>query len=182
VCYHLAPPCCCGPFTGCQVAAVLVWPVMWTNQGLPCVSGRSDWVKEYSTTWHGLGEVDQWGAATWHKWDPLVRHVGPTWVRWTNEVLTRDTDMLRWPNEVLTRGILSLSLLWFCVCMFEISNLHPAVYLSPSCTQISPWLNLSPWSAYLICFIFSEFILIASLIQKSWNFYQKSLNSWWSPL
>jgi hypothetical protein len=126
---------------------------MWTNQGLPCVSRRSDWVKEYSATWHGLGEVDQWGAAMWHKWDPLVRYAGPTWVRWTNEVLTRGTDMLRWPNEVLTRGILSL--LWFCMCMFEIPNLHPAVYLSPKLHPDKSLIESQP----LIC-LFNLFYLL----------------------
>jgi hypothetical protein len=52
-------PCYCVPLTGCQVATVLMWPVMWTNQGLPCVSGWYDMVEGCSATWHGLGEVDQ---------------------------------------------------------------------------------------------------------------------------
>jgi hypothetical protein len=127
-------PHCCVPLICCQVAVMLMWPVMWTNQGLSCAFGWSDWVKEYSATWHGLGEVDQWGAATWHKWDPLVRYVGPTWVRWTNEVLIRGTDMLKWPNEVLTRGTLSFSSLILCVYVWDpqfapssvsIPKLHP---------------------------------------------------------
>jgi hypothetical protein len=48
------------------VADVVMWPVIWTNELLPCVSGRSDWVRECSAVWQGLGEVDQWGADTWH--------------------------------------------------------------------------------------------------------------------
>jgi hypothetical protein len=160
----------CAPFTHCQVAIVLMWPMMWPNQIWPCVS---IW---WSGCWHGplvdchvawvgptcqicgthMGEVDQWGADTWHWHAEVVQWGADTWH--------------------------SLSLLWFCMCMFEIPNLHPAVHLSPSCTQISPWLNLSPWFTYLICFIFSEFILIAPVIKKSWIFHQKSLNSWWLPL
>jgi hypothetical protein len=168
--WHL--PCCCGPFIGCQVAAVLMWPVMWTNQGLPCVSGKSDWVKEYYATWHGLGEVDQWGADTWHKWDPHG---------WGGPMRCWHVALTCWGGPMRCwHATPSFSLLWFCMCMFEIPNLHPAVYLSPSCTQISPWLNLSHWLIHLICFMSSEFISIAPLIQKSWNFHQKSLNSWWS--
>jgi hypothetical protein len=99
------------------------------------------WVRlTYQICGTHMGEVDQWGADTWHWHVEVVQWGADTWH--------------------------PLSLLWFCMCMFEIPNLHLAVHLSPSCTQISPWLNLSPWSAYLICFIFSEFILIAPLIQK----------------
>jgi hypothetical protein len=111
--------------------------------------------------------------------------VGPTWLRWTNEVLTRGTDTPRWPNKVLTRGILSLSLSLFSdyvsVC------LRSPVWTQMSlCPQVAPrWTLDWIWAldlSFFICFIFSEFILIAPLIQKSWNFHQKSLNSWWSPL
>jgi hypothetical protein len=121
------------------------------------------WLLTWTTGWlprgmsgTHMGEVDQWGADMWHWHAEVVQWGADTWH--------------------------PLSLLWSCMYMFEIPNLHPAVHLSPSCNQISPWLNLSPWSAYLICFILFEFILIAPLIQKSWNFHQKSLNSWWSPL
>jgi hypothetical protein len=127
------------------------------------------------------------------------------WVRWTNGVLTRGTsgthlsDMwdphgwggpMRYWHVALTcwGGPMrcwhvshTLSSLILCVYVWDpqfaprwvsVPKLHPELL----------WLNLSPWLIHLICFIFPEFILIAPLIQKSWNFYQKSLNSWWSSL
>jgi hypothetical protein len=69
-----------------------------------------------------------------------------------------------------------------CACMFGTPSLHPEVLLSPSCTQRGLDQISALWSAYLICFIFSDFILIAPLVQKSCNFHHKSLNSWSSPL
>jgi hypothetical protein len=47
-----------------------------------------------------------------------------------------------------------------------ISKLYPERSPSPNCTRRSLWSNLNYWSIHLICFIFSEFILIAHLVQK----------------
>jgi hypothetical protein len=104
--------------------------------------------------------------------------VGPTWLRWTNGALTRGTEVAQWNADTCH----TLSLLWFCVYMFGISSLHPHESLSPSCTQGCLDQILALDLSFLICFIFPEFILIAPLIQKLWNFHQKSLNSWWSSL
>jgi hypothetical protein len=127
--------------------------------------------------------MDQWVSATWHMWGPLVRYPTPRWgppvLTWTNEIVTRGSCLLTWPTLVLPRGTPSL-LFCFVFSVLLIPSLHPRLLLSPSCTQRGLWSNLSPWSAYLICFIFSEFILIAPLVQKFWNFHQKSLNLWWS--
>jgi hypothetical protein len=80
VCCRLAPPLllwtihrlpsgsCADVACDVDQSGLATWPV----------KGKSDGVKEYYATWHGLGEVDQWGADTWHKWDSLVRYVGPT--------------------------------------------------------------------------------------------------------
>jgi hypothetical protein len=148
-----------------------IYLVMWWLEMLPCVIG--------------LGEVDHWMTATWH-WGGA--HLsgdsclgGAHLLAWTNEMLTHGTVMLRWPSEVLTRGTLSLFSDSVCACLRSPVCTQMSL-CPPSCTQMNPWLNLSPWSPFLICFIFSEFILIAPLIQKSWNFHQKSLNSWWSSL
>jgi hypothetical protein len=172
--------------------------LMWLHTVLPCVSWGP------TLCWCGLlrlchvvwpSELALCGCAVWHKLEwggPLVdchmAQVGPTCQTCgthMGEVDQWGADTWHWHAEVAQWGAdtcHSLSLPWFYVCMFEILSLHPVVYLSPSCTQMNPWLNLSPWSAYLICFMFSEFILIAPLIQKLWNFHKKSLNSWWSPL
>jgi hypothetical protein len=145
------------------------WLLRWLNQRLPCVSvwwsscscgpftccHVAD-VVMWPVMWTYIGEVDQWDVDTWHCHAEVAQWGVDTWH--------------------------PLSLLWFCVCMFEIPSLHPDESLSPSYTQMNPWLNLSPWFPFLIYFIFSEFILIAPIIQKSWNFYQKIPNSWWSPL
>jgi hypothetical protein len=60
--------------------------------------------------------------------------------------------------------------------LFGSPNLHPFRLLAPSCTQKNHWLNLSLRIALIF---FSQLILIDPFIQKSWNFHQKSLNSWW---
>jgi hypothetical protein len=170
MCHLWGPYCLIGPIVYSHVAVGVIWSaeVCCYYDAMWHVGGEVD--LSWPATWHvggahmsgqcsggaHIAEVDQWGADTWY---------------WHAEVAQWGADTSH-----------PLSLLWFYVCMFEIPNLHPVVYLSPSCTQMTPWLNLSPWSAYLICFIFFEFILIAPLIQKSWNFHQKSLNSWWSLL
>jgi hypothetical protein len=59
-------PCCCVPLTGCQVATMLKWSMMWTNKDWPCVSRWYDMVEWCPATWHRLGEVDHWLAATWY--------------------------------------------------------------------------------------------------------------------
>jgi hypothetical protein len=65
----------------------------------------------------------------------------------------------------------------------------PLCLASPDCTQLSsllqvaplkaPWSNLGPWIDLIF---FLQLILIDPFIQKSWNFHQNSLNSWWSSM
>jgi hypothetical protein len=143
---------------------------------LPCGKGWVRWTNELLTRGtSGTHLSDMWDP---HGWGGPMRcwHVALTW----------------WGDPMRCWHVApSLSSLILCVYVWDpqfaprwvfVPKLHPDESLSPSCTQMNPWLNLSLWSPFLICLIFSEFILIVSLFQKSWNFHQKSLNSWWSSL
>jgi hypothetical protein len=106
--------------------------------------------------WGPPADMDQWESVTWHSYVEVAQSGAATWHScWR----------------------------WLLGCrLSQVSKLYSKSILSLNYTQRSLWSNLSPWSAYLICFIFSEFILIAPLVHKFWNFHQKSLNSWWSLL
>jgi hypothetical protein len=106
--------------------------------------------------WGPLADMDQWEVVTWHSAAELAQSDAATW------------------------HTLSLPLFYtsFVLC----TQFVPRTIVVPKLHPELSWSNLSPWLIHLICFIFSKFILIAPLIQKSWNFHQKSLNSWWSLL
>jgi hypothetical protein len=128
------------------------------------------------------GQIADCHVALW--WDPLDGYLGcggAHLLTWTNETVSRGIVCLMWLGVVLPRGYQFLSPL-LNNCSASALQFVPQLAIVPTLYPEKLWLNLSPWSAYLICFIFSEFILIVPLIQKSWNFHQKSLNSWWSLL
>jgi hypothetical protein len=106
--------------------------------------------------WGPLADVDQWEVGTWHSAAELAQSGAATWH--------------------------TLSLLLFYISFVLCTQFVPRTMVIPKLHPESSWSNLSLWLIHSICFIFSEFILIAPLIQKSWKFHQKSLNSWWSSL
>jgi hypothetical protein len=154
---------CCAATYLCSLYLLLIW----TDDNKPPGSGGVTWPSRRLPRGMLVGPT--------YQVSPVV---GPTHLRWTNRRVPRGSSWLSWPNREppcgtgIVTGIFNLH-------SFLSPNCTQIVLHSQSCTQCTPWFNPDPW---LICSIFSEFILIALLIQKSWNFHQKSQNSWWSPL
>jgi hypothetical protein len=155
---HTVLPCVSWGPTHCW--CVLLWlchvawtGVRWTTGWLPRGTVVGPPVRWLVLGWGQLADMDQWEGATWHPVAELAQSDAATWH--------------------------TLSLLLFCISFVLCTQFVPKTIVVPKLYPELPWLNLSPW---LIHFIFSEFILIASLVQKSWNFHQKYLNSWWSLL
>jgi hypothetical protein len=123
--------------------------------------------------------MDHWLTATWHYGGAQLSgdlcQGGAHLLTWTNGRVPRGTWLLRWLNQGLPRGIGWVRWL-LCWGRVWVPKLYPKCVISPSCTQRGLDQISALWSAYLICFIFSKFILIAPLTQKSWNFHRQSVN------
>jgi hypothetical protein len=156
--------------------------MMWWPEVLPCHLYPADMCRfapivlcRVSLSGEVAIDVDQWVSATWHVVGPTSSWIlswrGPPVLTWTNMVVTRGRCLLTWPTLVLPRGTPSL-LFYSVFSVLLIPSLHPKLLLSPSCTQDC----LDQISALdqflLIYFYFSEFILIAQLVQKIWNFHK----------
>ena len=157
----------------------------WPYSMVPCGTGLGEVASSGCAMWHGVG----WsGPAVWchvaMEWwgGPLaVCHVALRWGPPVSDSYLGGAHLLTWPNERLPRGTPSL-FDYFIPPVFLVPSLYPELLLSPTCTQdCSDQISAFDYSIYS-AFIFPEFILIAPLIQKLWNFHQKSLNSWWSSL
>jgi hypothetical protein len=138
--------------------------------------------------WHRLNEVAFCGCAMWHRlgWGgPLVDcHVALWWgppVRWLLLGWGLLADVDQWEGatwhptaELAQSGTATwhtLSLLLFSISFVLCTQFVPKTAVVPKLHPELPWSNLNPWLIHLIYLISSEFILIAPLIQKSWNFH-----------
>jgi hypothetical protein len=141
--------CWCGLLWLCHVARV----VRWINGRLPRGTMVGPTCQVLAPEWGSLVDVDQWESATWHSCAEVAQLSAAMW-----------HSLLE-----VAAGVWAYSNLQIVPRECSIPKLYPERF----------WSNLSPWSVYLIYFIFSEFILITPLVQKFWNFHQKYLNSWW---
>jgi hypothetical protein len=166
------------------VYADVAWSVKWHVSMLPCCTNsqlprvKLIWLGKVCLCWCALlscwsGPIMVCHLARW--WGPLARSAwwwGPP--GWDGPIGECHVAFISWAGPIRychVAHFLSPSLFYIhCISHTQIA---PRLLLSPNCTQMNLWLNLSLWSAYLICFIFPEFILIAPLIQKLWNFHQK---------
>jgi hypothetical protein len=135
--------------------------------------------------WHKLSEVAMSWPATWHcggaHLSVTCARVGPTC--WHGPMGGCHVALGCWAGPIWCCHVAhTLSLPLFYISFVLCTQFVPRTIVIPKLHPELSWSNLNPWLIHLICFIFFEFILIAPLIQKSWKFHQKSLNSWWSSL
>jgi hypothetical protein len=148
--------------------------MMWWPKVLPCHLFSADMCRfapialcHMSLSGGVDADVDQQVSATWHVWGPPVRYPRQCGAHlcWHGPIGLWHVAVVCWPGPLWCCHVAHLlSSFIFILGVFH-TQFVPRVVVVPKLYSELPWLNLSPWLIHLICFISSEFILIAPLIQ-----------------